>query len=151
TQSYDVDKTPDFLGMRVIPLDYPHQSLIENTLMVMRNGEGIDYMVDEAQNAIVLHWPNASNDNDLEIRYQYDMTENYRLRGVVLFPRKIGEYHFTDDMLKDLMPSSTDTFDAEKLMRYGNKELIKYKNQKLLVEHVKIAEEGIVATIRAEQ
>lgn len=153
TQSYEVGRTPNFLGMHEIPLDYPYTSLIVNTLMVMRNGEGIDYTIDEARNVIMLGRANGSMDNDLEVRYQYDMTENYRLRGVILFPREIGGYKFSDEDLKDFMPSSTDTFDAEKLMRYGNEnvDLVKYKNQRLLVEDVRIAEEGIVATLRADQ
>lgn len=152
-QSYDVDKTKGFLGLSAVTLDYPYSSLIRNTLMVMRNGEGIDYTIDEERDLIILDRANGSMDNDLEVRYQYDMTENYRLRGVVLFPREIDEYKFSDEDLKEFMPSSTDTFDAEKLMRYGNEnvDLIKYKNQRLLVEDVRIAEEGIVATLRAEQ
>ena len=143
-----IDLEQEQYGTRLFKLDHPIDDIIEDTLVVYRNGSSTSYDIDREKNAIVLTNGRTGTDIDLEIRYKFDRTGELRVSNVILFPREIGEYSFTDEDLHEFMPTADDTFDVDKLLQYGNEELKKFAGKRLCLEDASVREEGIVARIR---
>lgn len=146
-QKYDFEKDPSY-GRRLFVFDHDINDIMQSTIVVYKNGSGTDYEIVPEKNGIILYGGVGSSDIDLEIRYQYDRACELRVSDVILFPREVGGYSFTDEDLHEFMPTADDTFDVDKLLQYGNEELKPFAGKRLCLEDAGVREEGIVARIR---
>jgi hypothetical protein len=138
-------------GCRRYDLDLPLEHALRHTIQVYKDGvslvEGQDYMLNVSDNTILLLSGVRALDDELEIRAVIDTSESHKLENVLLLPRKQGNYEFDDEQLKALAPDTYDSLEVNRLLKFGNSNMIPWAGKRVNVIETEIRQHGLFATV----